>query len=87
MILAVPVSGYYFYQTLLSAHNSDADCILEAIIAMAHAINVRVTAAGVEKDEQLQFLTGAGCDYAQGYLFSEPLCRDDFEALLERDSH
>ncbi len=62
----------------------DADCILEATIAMAHAISIQVVGVGVEKDEQLQFLSGAGCDYAQGFLFSEPLSQDDFEALLRR---
>ncbi|TDT41782.1 PAS domain S-box-containing protein/diguanylate cyclase (GGDEF)-like protein [Halospina denitrificans] len=64
----------------------DADRILEAIIAMAHALNVRVVGVGVETHEQLQFLSRAGCDYAQGYLFSRPLRQDDFEALLKRDS-
>jgi len=62
------------------------DRILEAIIAMAHAINVRVIGVGVETDEQLQFLSRAGCDYAQGFLFSKPLRQDDFEALLRQDS-
>ncbi len=65
--------------------NSDTDRILMAIIGMAHAINVQVVAEGVETDEQLRFLSRSGCDYAQGFLFSRPLRRDDFEALLERD--
>lgn len=60
----------------------DADRLLEAIIALAHAIDVQVVAVGVEKDEQLQFLSRAGCDYAQGFLFSKPLRQHDFEALL-----
>lgn len=63
----------------------NTDRILEGIIAMAHAIDVQVVAVGVETDEQLQFLSRAGCDYAQGFLFSRPLCQDDFEALLRRD--
>ncbi|WP_170979043.1 putative bifunctional diguanylate cyclase/phosphodiesterase [Marinobacter panjinensis] len=62
----------------------NADRILEAIISMAHAINVEVVAVGVEKDEQLDFLSRAGCDYAQGFLFSRPLCTEDFESLLSR---
>lgn len=52
---------------------------------MAHAINVRVVGVGVENDEQLQFLSRVGCDYAQGFLFSRPLPQDDFEALLRRE--
>ncbi len=57
-----------------------ADRLLEAIIPMAHAIDVQVVGVGVETDEQLQFLSRAGCDYAQGFLFSQPLRQDDFEA-------
>lgn len=68
-----------------AGQGGSADQILEAIIAMAHAINIRVVAVGVESDEQLQFLFQAGCDYAQGFLFSRPLRQDDFEALLKRD--
>lgn len=63
----------------------DADGVLEAIIAMTHAIDVQVVGVGVERVEQLQFLTRVGCDYAQGFLFSQPLNRDDFEELLTRD--
>ncbi|TVP53242.1 MAG: EAL domain-containing protein [Halomonadaceae bacterium] len=68
-----------------AGQGGDADSLLESIIAMAHAINVRVVGVGVEKDEQLQFLARAGCDYAQGFLFAKPLRRNDFEALLARD--
>lgn len=68
-----------------AGQGGDADRMLEAIIAMAHAINVRVVGVGVEKDEQLQFLSRAGCDYAQGFMFSRPLRQDDFEALLRQD--
>ncbi len=68
-----------------AGQGGDADRTLEAIIAMAHAIDVKVVGVGVETDKQLQFLSRAGCDYAQGFLFSKPLCQDDFEALLRRD--
>ncbi|NMT64974.1 EAL domain-containing protein [Marinobacter orientalis] len=68
-----------------AGQGGNADRILGAIIAMAHAIDVQVVAVGVETDQQLQFLSHAGCDYAQGFLFSRPLRQDDFEALLERE--
>ncbi|WP_347332370.1 putative bifunctional diguanylate cyclase/phosphodiesterase [Marinimicrobium locisalis] len=65
------------------------DRVLKGLIAMAHAINVQVVGVGVEKEEQLQFLARAGCDYAQGFLFSQPIHQNAFEALLEqsRQSH
>lgn len=63
----------------------DADELLAAIVAMTHAINVEVVGVGIEKVEQLKFLTRIGCDYAQGFLFSQPLNQEDFEALLTQD--
>ncbi len=67
-----------------AGQGGDIDQVLEGIIAMAHAINVQVVGVGVERDEQLQFLSRAGCDYSQGFLFSRPLRQDDFETLLKQ---
>jgi len=57
-----------------------------AIIVMAHALGLKVIAEGVETANQLKLLTDAGCDYAQGYFFSEALPVDQFEALLRANS-
>ncbi|WP_445766211.1 putative bifunctional diguanylate cyclase/phosphodiesterase [Rheinheimera sp.] len=56
--------------------------IASAIIALAHNLNFKVLAEGVETAAQLQFLQQQGCDYYQGYYFSKPLSVDDFAALL-----
>jgi diguanylate cyclase (GGDEF)-like protein len=47
--------------------------IVRAIIALANSLNMTTVAEGVETREQLQELTGLGCNYAQGFLFSRPL--------------
>jgi EAL domain-containing protein (putative c-di-GMP-specific phosphodiesterase class I) len=47
--------------------------IVSAIVALAHALNVRVIAEGVETGAQLDFLGRCGCDFAQGYLLGRPL--------------
>ncbi len=56
--------------------------IIIAIIQMAHALNVRVTAEGVETTEELLFLSRIKCDAMQGYLYSRPLPAEDFASLL-----
>ncbi|MEX1198241.1 MAG: EAL domain-containing protein [Pseudohongiellaceae bacterium] len=68
-----------------AGQDDNTDRLLKAIIGMAHTMGVQVVAEGVETEEQLQFLSRAGCDYAQGFLFSRPFRQNDFEALLRRD--
>lgn len=63
--------------------NSPSDtAIVNAIINLAHALDMSVLAEGVETREQLAFLCGAGCDAIQGYLFGRPISTDDFKAHL-----
>ena len=47
--------------------------LCEAIIVMAHTLDIRVIAEGVETDEQRQLLLNIGCDFGQGYLFGRPV--------------
>ena len=60
--------------------------IAASIIAMAHHLQLKVTAEGVETAEQLEFLRRHHCDEAQGYLFSAPRPPEDVEALLRADA-
>lgn len=56
--------------------------IVSTIITLAHALNFKVVAEGVETEEQSRFLTLLKCDEMQGFLFSKPLPPDDVYELL-----
>jgi EAL domain-containing protein (putative c-di-GMP-specific phosphodiesterase class I) len=59
--------------------------ITKAIIAMAHSLDLRVVAEGVETEQQLQFLLRNGCDEMQGYLFSRPTTDETIETFLQEE--
>ncbi|MEH1889408.1 MAG: EAL domain-containing protein [Nostoc sp.] len=56
--------------------------IIQAIIALAHSLNIDVIAEGVETVEQLAQLKAMKCNYAQGYFFSKPLDSKSVETLI-----
>jgi diguanylate cyclase (GGDEF)-like protein/PAS domain S-box-containing protein len=58
--------------------------LVEAIINMAHSLNLKITAEGVENKAQLEFLRNLGCDMVQGYLIDRALPPDAFGNLIER---
>lgn len=64
----------------------DARTIVDAIIAMGHALGLQVLAEGVETQSQLDILRDQGCDLFQGYLKSRPLDADAVTALLRTDA-
>jgi EAL domain-containing protein (putative c-di-GMP-specific phosphodiesterase class I) len=56
--------------------------LVEAIIVMAHKLDIKTIAEGVETKEQQDLLLRFGCDYVQGFLYSEPIKEKAFEKLL-----
>ena len=59
--------------------------LINATIAMAHGLNLKVVAEGVETEEQLKYLKGLGCDYAQGYLFSKAVPESEMSAIIKKE--
>jgi EAL domain-containing protein (putative c-di-GMP-specific phosphodiesterase class I) len=57
--------------------------IAQAIITMAHQLNLKVVAEGVETETELDFLCQNNCDEMQGYLFSPPIPANEFVNLLK----
>jgi diguanylate cyclase (GGDEF)-like protein/PAS domain S-box-containing protein len=62
--------------------SKDDSAIVEAIIAMAHSLQLNVVAEGVETKEQFDFLRKLGCDQIQGYYFSKPIPSSEVVKLL-----
>ena len=60
------------------------DCfVAETIVSLAHKLNIKVVAEGVESSDQLKLLQENSCDILQGYLFSKPLPDEHYRNLLE----
>ncbi|HEV7720592.1 MAG TPA: EAL domain-containing protein, partial [Iamia sp.] len=64
---------------------SRLDRIVDAVTALAGALDLQTSAEGVETAEQLAHVRRCGCHLAQGYLFSRPLPCDALAALLATD--
>jgi EAL domain-containing protein (putative c-di-GMP-specific phosphodiesterase class I) len=60
-----------FIDRMLSLKPEEA--ITQDIISMAHRLNQRVIAEGVENEQQLEYLQQFGCDMIQGYVMSKPV--------------
>ncbi len=71
-----------FVRNLAPGSSNMALC--EAIIVMAHKLGMKVIAEGVETIQQRDLLVMAGCDYGQGFLYSQPVPAEKFEALLNQ---
>jgi diguanylate cyclase (GGDEF)-like protein/PAS domain S-box-containing protein len=64
------------------ALGGDNSCIADAVIGLAASLHVAVIAEGVETIDQLMWLCQRGCESAQGYYFSRPVCAEAMGKLL-----
>jgi diguanylate cyclase (GGDEF)-like protein/PAS domain S-box-containing protein len=65
----------------LASKTPDA-VVINAIIAMAHSLDLKVIAEGVENSAQQEYLRQRGCDEAQGYYFSKAVSAGEFAAFV-----
>ena len=63
-------------------NTADGAAIVDAILALAKTLNLRVIAEGIETKEQLEILVNLDCEYGQGYFFSKPVSKDDATEIL-----
>ncbi|WP_432459599.1 putative bifunctional diguanylate cyclase/phosphodiesterase [Agarivorans sp. QJM3NY_25] len=59
-------------------NNKDSAALVKGIITMAHHLDLKVVAEGVESELQRQYIADVGCDYGQGYFMSRPLPKQAF---------
>uniref|UniRef100_A0A7C5V6R0 EAL domain-containing protein n=1 Tax=Caldicellulosiruptor owensensis TaxID=55205 RepID=A0A7C5V6R0_9FIRM len=80
----LPIGGVKIDKSFISEIeiSKESRAIVEGIILMAHKIDLKVVAEGVETKKELEILKEIGCDFAQGYLFSKPLPKTEVEKLL-----
>ncbi len=70
----LPVSRVKIDRTFVDGiEGDDSGTLAQAMIPMAHSLNLTVTAEGVETEGQLDFLVSHGCDVVQGYLLGRPM--------------
>ena len=80
----LPATRLKIDQTFIARiENSSADrAIISTIAHLAHALNMRVVAEGVENEAQFALLRASGCDEVQGYLLGRPLTVDELRNLF-----
>ncbi len=66
--------------------NTKAQSIVKAVIDMAHSMNIRIIAEGIEKEEEFKEMKSLGVDFIQGYYFSKPLPEHEFLKFIQKNN-
>jgi len=74
----IKIDRDFFSEFMLSDRGKK---IISHTISMSKDIGLDMVAEGVETKEQAEFLHNCGCDVAQGFYYSKPISRNDFEHL------
>jgi len=80
----LPVNALKIDRTFVDTmtHDPQSMTIVSTIISLAHALDLKVIAEGVESEEQAKLLRLLKCDELQGYLFSKPLAPGEIQEFL-----
>ncbi|MBS4192971.1 EAL domain-containing protein [Bacillus sp. FJAT-49705] len=69
------------------SRNMDDIAIVKAITLLAHELNLKVVAEGIETKEVINVLEEIGCDEIQGFYVSKPLPKNEFENLIKQKTN
>jgi len=80
-----PVNGIKIERMFVGSMSGDKRLrsIVSSTINLAHELDLHVVAEGPEDHETLNILREYGCDYAQGYIYTQPLTRSDFSGFID----
>ena len=80
----LPINTLKIDRSFVQDINKDPDntAIIDVIIALGKSLKLDIVAEGVETEEQLSFLEQQQCSIAQGFYFSKPLAKTEFEQLI-----
>lgn len=74
----IPVDKIKFDKSMIDKFlEFENDKAMKSLISLAHSLNLKITAEGIEDFQKCIKLKENGCDYIQGYLFSKPLVNDE----------
>nr|WP_199298067.1 GGDEF domain-containing response regulator [Trichocoleus sp. FACHB-40] len=84
-----PIDNIKIDRSFISSLNGNSDNLglISAIMNIAQALKMSVTAEGIETAQQLEQLRVLNCDFGQGYLFSKPLDGKNATNLIESATH
>ncbi|MGK0467210.1 EAL domain-containing protein [Clostridium sp.] len=87
-LMKIPISTLKIDKSFIDniTSNIQNESIIKNIIQMAHSMELKVVAEGVETANQLSILKEKECDYIQGYYYSKPLTVLDTEKLLSKNT-
>ncbi|MEE4013603.1 EAL domain-containing protein [Roseibium sp. FZY0029] len=82
----LPVDGIKIDRSFTMNMDQDADAlaVVKSIIAVAQALDLNVTAEGVETVAQRDIMQDLQCDYLQGYLYAKPLPANDLSGFIQK---
>lgn len=82
MLQDMPVDIIKIDKSFVDIIGKNEKNIVDYILNIAKELNLKTIAEGVETKEQREYLLNKGCDLIQGYYYSKPLTREEFEEFF-----